>query len=252
MRNNAAPLVAPALALLVALACLGAAAQTPPPAAKTNPVRTWTSVNGNTLDGSFVREEEGKVYILRSNGTTVATTRDKLSPLDLAWIDQTSAPTNAVNTQTFTQAPLLEKNKMEQHRLVRRLIIKTYTLLTNNDRDDKMLAFLERDAQSMYGWKFISSECYLGKNDKKGKLKRLTFLAQAPMPLREAVQMARDKFTLPMPDPVTVRETTVEGEPCWELLNPPDYVSHVYLIIDPESKNIKSFELHFPPPPTKP
>jgi len=253
MRPTTIPIAARVLMLLGICACLTLAAQPAPqaPTAKTNPVRTWTSVNGNTLEGRFVREEEGKIYIERPNGTTVATTRGKLSPIDLAWIDQTSMPSNAVKTLTFTQVPQNEKARMEQYRLVRRLITQTYTQLTNNDRDDKMLAFLERDAQSMYGWKFISSECYLGKNDRKGKIKRLDFLAQVPVPLREAVQMARDKFTLTMPDPVTVRETTVEGEPCWELLNPPDYVSHVYLIIDPETKNIKSFELLFPPP-TKP
>jgi hypothetical protein len=213
--------------------------------------RTWTSVNGNTVDGSFVKEEEGKIYIRRPDGSTIATSRDKLSPLDLAWIDRATAPSNTVKTLAFTQATQLEKNKMEEHRRVRRLIIKTYTQLTNNDRGDKMLAFLERDAQSMYGWKFISSDCYLTPSGKKGKIKALIFLAQAPVPLREAVQMARDKFTLTMPDPVTVKEVSEDGETYWEVQNPPDYVSRILLLVDPETTNIKSFNLFFPPPPKK-
>lgn len=215
-------------------------------------LRTWTSVNGNTVDGSFVKEEEGKIYIKRPDGSTLATSREKLSPLDLAWVDKTTAPSNTVKTLAFTQATQLEKNKMEEHRRVRRLIIKTYTLLTDNERADKSLAFLERDAQSMYGWNFISSDCYLTASGKKGKIKSLSFLAQAPVPLREAVQMVRDKFTLPMPDPVIVKEISEDGENYWEIQNPPDYVSRVLLRVDPETKNIKSFNLFFPPPPKTP
>jgi len=218
---------------------------------KAQPTRTWTSVNGNTVDGSFVKEEEGKVLIKRSDGSMLATTRDKLSPLDLAWIDSKAAPSNTVKTLSFPKATQLETTKMEQYKLIRRLIIKTYTLLTNNDRDDKMLAFLERDAQSMYGWKVISSECYRTKSDKKGKIKMISFLAQAPVPLREAVQMVRDKFTLPLPDPATAKEISEDGETYWEVLNLPPYVSRVLLLVDSETKNIKSFNLYFPPPETK-
>ncbi len=218
------------------------------PAEKAAPARTWTSVNGNTIEGSFVKEEEGKIYILRPDGKTIATSREKLSPLDLVWIDTKNAPTNTAKTLSFTLATQLEKNKMEQHKLVRRIIIKTYTQLTNNDRSDKTLAFLERDAQKMYGWKFISDECYLTKSGKKGKIKIMNFLAQAPVELREAVQMARDKFTLPMTDPVVAKEISEDGETYWELQNPPDYVSRVLLLVDPETKNIKRFDLHFPPP----
>ena len=218
---------------------------------KARPMRTWTSVNGNTVDGSFVKEEEGKIFIKRPDGSMLATTRDKLSPLDLAWIDTTSAPSNTVKTLSFTKATQLETNKMEEYKKVRRLIIKSYTLLTNNERDDKMLGFLQRDAQSMYGWKFISSECYRTKNDKKGKIKMISFLAQAPVPLREAVQMVRDKFTLPMPDPVTAKEVSEDGEMCWEIQHPPDYVSRILLLVDAETKNIKCFNLYFPPPESK-
>jgi hypothetical protein len=213
------------------------------------PARTWTSVNGNTIDGAFVKEEEGKIYIKRPDGSTIATGREKLSPLDLAWIDNKNAPTNSADkTLSFTMATQLEKNKMEEHKRVRRIFIKTYTLLTNNERADKTLGFLERDAQSMYGWKFISDECYRTPSDKKGKIKTMNFLAQVPVELREAVQMVRDKFTLPIPDPVVVKEISEDGETYWEVQNLPDYVSRVLLLVDPETKNIKRFDLHFPPP----
>ena len=222
-----------------------------PPAEKAQPARTWTSVNGNTVDGAFVKEEEGKVFIKRPDGSMLATTRDKLSPLDLAWIDHTTAPSNTVKTLSFAKATQLETTKMEQYKLIRRLIIRSYTVLTNNDRSDKSLAFLVRDAQSMYGWKFISDECYPTKSGKKGKIKLLSFLAQAPVPLGEAVQMVRDKFTLILPDPVTVKEISEDGETYWEVLNLPSYISRVLLLVDPETKNIKSFNIHFPPPESK-
>jgi len=235
-------------AVLVGLAVLFNASVQAQEAAQAFPARTWTSVNGNTVDGAFVKEEAGKIYIRRPDGSMLATTRDKLSPLDLAWIDGTTVSTNAVKTQSFTQATQLEKNKMEEHRKVRRIIIKTYTQLTNNDRDDKMLAFLQRDAQSMYGWQFITSECYPTKTGKKGKLKHLTCVPQAPVALREAVQMVRDKFTLVMDDPVVVKEVAEDGDTFWELQRPPDYVSRVLLKVDRESQNIKMFDLYFPPP----
>jgi len=247
------------LSRMLAVACgvlfslchtLTAAAQTPPQAdAKTPPVRTWTSVNGNTIEGSFVKEEEGKVYILRPNGTTIATTRAKLSPNDLAWIDTRNTPAaKAGKVQSFTKATQLETTKMEGYKKIRRLILRTYTQLTNNDREDKMLAFLERDALSMYGWQYVSSDCYQTKAGKRGKLKELCFGPQAPVELREAVQMTRDKFTLVMADPVVVKEVTVDGETFWEVQNPPEYVSRALLLVDPESQKIKRFDFHFPPP----
>lgn len=245
-----------ALAAAGALSALSLAvsvsAQTAPAAgtaAEQTPLRTWMSVNGNTLEGRFVKEEEGKVFILRPDGTTIATSRAKLSPNDLAWIDARNAPAAAAGkTQSFTKATQLETTKMEGYKKIRRLILRTYTQLTNNDREDKMLAFLERDALSMYGWQFISSDCYLTKSGKKGKLKELFFSPQAPVPLREAVQMVRDKFTLVMPDPVIVKEVAHDGETYWEVQNPPDYVARVLLMVDPETKDIKRFDLHFPPP----
>lgn len=233
---------------LLALALSAASASRAQEKPKAYPHRTWTSVNGNTLDGAFVKEEGGKVYIQLSDGKLVGTGRDKLSPLDLAWIDGATAPSNAVKTLSFPQATQLEKNRMEVHRKVRRLIIKSYTQLTNNDRDDKSLAFLQRDAMSMYGWTYVSADCYLTKSGKKGKIKEMTFLPQLPVELREAVQMVRDKFTLVMPDPVTVREVHEDGETYWDVLSPPDYVSRVRLLVDAETGKIRRFDLFFPPP----
>ncbi len=238
-------LAACCLAGLLSLSGLPAAAQEKP---SPHPSRTWTSVNGNTIEGAFVKEEGGKVFIRRPDGSMIGTTREKLSPLDLAWIDGASSPSNSVKTLSFTLATQLEKNKMEVHRLVRRLIIKTYTQLTNNDRDDKMLFFLQRDALSMYGWTAVSADCYLTKSGKKGKIKEMTFIPQGEVDLREAVQMVRDKFTLTMPDPVIAKEISFDGETYWEIQNPPEYVSRVLLLVDEESKKIKRFDLKFPPP----
>lgn len=213
------------------------------------PVRTWTSVNGNTLQGAFVKEENGKIFICRPDGSMVATTRAKLSPNDLTWIDTRGhAPGKIAQTQSFTKATQLETTKMEGYKKIRRMFIRTYTQLTNNDREDKMLAFLIRDALSMYGWQFIDAECYMTPAGKKGKIKELSFAPQAPVPLREAVQMTRDKFMLVMPDPVTVKEVTLDGETYWELQNPPAYVSRVLLLTDQETKAITRFVFHFPPP----
>jgi len=237
--------------LLVLFIALGLGAQEAP---KTFSARTWTSVNGNTVEGAFVREAEGKIFIRRPDGSMISTSREKLSPLDLTWIDTATNAKPTSQTRSVTKATQLETTKMEQYKLTRRLIIKTYTQLTNNDRDDKMLAFLERDAQSMYGWKFISYECYPTPSGKKGKLKSIHFLPQVSVPLREAVQMTRDKFTLPLTDPATVKEVTEDGENYWEVQNPPPYISRILLLIDPESKDkdIKRFDLSFPPPPAKP
>jgi hypothetical protein len=235
--------------LLAALCAPFLAAQPPPDPSAEAPVRTWTSVNGNTVEGAFVKEEEGKVYLRRPDGSVIATTRAKLSPNDLLWIDRRNAPPGQVaKTESFTKATQLEIAKMEGYKKIRRLILKTYAQLTNNDRDDKMLAFLERDALSMYGWQYIGSDCYLTKSGKKGRVKEMQFMPQEPVPLREAVQMARDKFYLTMPDPVIVTEVSLDGEAYWEVQNPPPYVARALLLVDPETKNIRRFDFHFPPP----
>ena len=235
------------LALCGTLCALPLFAQPPPAEA---PVRIWTSVNGNEIEGAFVKEEDGKVYIKRQDGTMIATSRAKLSPNDLLWIDRRNAPGQVAKTESFNKATQLETTKMEGYKLIRRLILKTYTQLTNNDREDKMLGFLERDALSMYGWQFIASECYLTKAGKKGKIKSMKFIPQRAVPLREAVQMTRDKFTLTMPDPVIVKEVSIYGETFWEVQDPPSYAGRVLLLVDPDTKDIKRFDFHFPPPDT--
>ncbi len=244
------PSLTPASALFcAALAALATvAADSAPAAPKTYPVRTWTSVSGNTLEGTFLKEEDGKVFLSLTDGRQVATARDKLSPLDLAWIDQTLNPAAAAQTRTFGQATQLEKNKMEHHRKVRRLILKTYTQLTNNERDDKTLAFLQRDATSMYGWSYVSADFYLTPSGRKGKIKEMTFLPQRPVPLREAVQMVRDKFVLTLPDPVLVKQVSADGDTFWEIQSPPDYVSRIRLLADEQPETIRRFDFTFPPP----
>ena len=212
------------------------------------PTRTWTSVNGNTVEGAFEKEEAGKIYLKRPDGSMIATTRAKLSPNDLLWIDARLNPEKVAKTETFGKATQLETTKMEGYKKIRRLILHTYAKLTNNDRDDKMLAFLQRDALSMYGWQFVGADCYLTKSGKKGMIKEMQFLPQEPIPLREAVQMTRDKFTLPLPDPVIVKEITQDGETYWEVQGVPPYVSRALLLVDPETQNIKRFDFTFPPP----
>ncbi len=239
-----------AVALIMALAWCSyrAGAQNPAPSAKTHPERTWTSVNGNTVQASFAREAEGKIYLNRPDGSTVATTRAKLSPDDLAWIDAATNPEQAAKTFSFSKATMRETNRMEQYRKVRRLIIRTYANLTNNDRDDKTLAFLERDALSMYGWQFVASDCYLTPSGKKGKVKEMYFCPQEPVALREAVEMVRDKFTITLPDPVLIKEVMYQGEKAWEVQNPPDYLLRVVMLANDETGHIKRFDIHFPRP----
>ena len=248
------------LSLTVWLACAAPLlAQQHADALAEAPMRIWTSVNGNEVEGAFMKEEDGKVFLKRPDGTTIATSRAKLSPNDLLWIDQRNAPPGkAAKTESFTKATQLETTKMEEYKKIRRLILKTYADLTNNDRDDKMLGFLERNENPnvpkkeksgpVYGWGFVSSECYLTPAGKKGKLKILRFLATVPIPLREAVQMTRDKFTLVMPDPVIVKEVSHDGDTYWEVQNLPPYVSRALLLVDPATKNIRRFDFHFPPP----
>ncbi|MDD3585255.1 MAG: hypothetical protein PHG74_14690, partial [Kiritimatiellae bacterium] len=236
--------------VLAAGVCLTAIAQEAPQASAASeaPMRAWTSINGNIVEGAFVKEENGKVFLKRPDGSIVATTRAKLSPNDLLWIDARLNPEKVAKTESFAKATQLEINKMEGHKKVRRLILHTYTKLTNNDRDDKMLAFLIRDAFSMYGWQYIGADCYLTKSGKKGKIKEMQFMPQEPVPLREAVQMTRDKFTLALPDPVIVKEISEDGDTFWEVQGAPPYVSRILLLVDPGTQNIKRFDFTFPPP----
>ncbi len=249
--NNTIPFRRNALvAVLAAGVCLTAIAQEAPqaPAASEAPMRAWTSVNGNIVEGAFIKEENGRIFLKRPDGSIVATTRAKLSPNDLLWIDARLNPEKVAKTESFAKATQLEINKMEGHKKVRRLILHTYTKLTNNDRNDKMLAFLIRDAFSMYGWQYIGADCYLTKSGKKGKIKEMQFMPQEPVPLREAVQMTRDKFTLALPDPAIVKEISQDGDTYWEVQGAPPYVSRILLLVDPGTQNIKRFDFTFPPP----
>lgn len=215
------------------------------------PSRTWMSVNGNTVTAAFVREEDGKVYLKTEAGKTVATSRAKLSPNDLAWIDSFTQKPDQGKTVIIPKATRLEMNKMEQYRKMRRLIIKTYTELTNNDREDKHLAFLERDALSMYGWQSISSDCYVTKSGKRGKIREMTFLPQSSMSLKEAAQVVRDKFVLPLGEQTILKEVTHRGERYWEVQGLPAYVERFLLLADSDPETVERFDLFFPPPDAK-
>jgi len=248
MTHKHKPLIAGVFFICLTACALRAVAQAQSQPAASHPQRVWTSVNGNTLQAAFDREADGKIYLKRPDGSTVATARAKLSPNDLAWIDAASNPAQADKTLSFTKATMPETNRMGHYRKVRRLIIRTYANLTNNDRDDKMLAFLERDALSMYGWQSVTSECYLTADGKKGKVKEMRFSPQQPVPLREAVEMARDKFTIVMPDPVLIKKVTHNGTPAWEVQRPPDYLARVLMLEDEEAGHIKRFDILFPRP----
>jgi len=250
MANQHTPLITGVFCVFLLAHAFRADAQAQPQPAASHPQRVWTSVNGNTVQAAFEREEDGKIFLKRPDGSIVATTRAKLSPNDLAWIDAVNNPAQAQaeKTLSFTKATISETNNMEHYRKVRRLIIRTYANLTNNDRDDKMLAFLERDALPIFGWGFVGSQCYMTPAGKKGKVKEMYFRPQEPVPLREAVQMMRDKFTIVMPDPVLVKQVAYYGGQAWELQNPPDYLSRVLLLVDESNGNIKRFDIHFPRP----
>ncbi|MBR4171475.1 MAG: hypothetical protein IKR48_07475 [Kiritimatiellae bacterium] len=235
------------LAMWMAAAALSA--QTTPQPAEPE-MRTWTSINGNEVEGAFLKEEDGKIFLKRPDGKVIATKRSKLSPNDLTWID-TRGKKPATETYTFPLATLLETNHMEHYRKIRRIIVETLTKLRNNDRADKRMAFIVRDATIQYGWASITPDFYLDERGKVGKVKKLSFTPIEPIPLREAVQMVRDKFVLPYAGPMTVRRIQLRGEPCWEVLQPPAYVSKIYLMEenhDGEKSLINSFDLTFPPP----
>lgn len=226
-------------------------------AEKNFPMRMWTSVNGNQIEGAFVKESDGKVFLRRPNGKLVATKRVKLSPDDLAWIAARTGEKKAEgDVLSFEKPSRTEINHMPNYRRIKRIIIKTYTKLTNNDRDDKMLGFLVRDASSVFGWMAAVPECYPLPDGRKGKLKRIAFKTVHEIPIKEAVQMAQDKFQLRLPYPIVAKRTRIDEGPCWEIQNPPDYVTHVYLVETEDqtgkTPTIGDFILEFPPPPSSP
>ena len=237
------------------LGCLLSGAIVAQEEAKVEGLREWTSLNGNVLEAAFVREEGGKIFLRRADGTTVSTAREKLSPNDLTWIDALSgkaAPkptTGEGKTQSFTLiTSQAEKMKLETFLLIKRFFAKSYADLTNNHREDKSLAFLLRDANKTYGWSNISAECYPLPNGQKGRLKSLTCYPPAFVELKEAVQIAREKFVITMPDPVVVKEVNEGGMSAWEMQNPPEFISRVLLVKDSYSGKIGRFIITFPEP----
>ena len=221
--------------------------------AKVEGLREWTSLNGNVLEAAFVREEGGKVFLRRADGTTISTAREKLSPNDLTWIDARSGKAPAAASDGKTQSFTLiksqaEKLKLPTFLLIKKIFAKFYADKTDNHRDDKSLAFLLRDANKIYGWSNISAECYPLPNGQKGRLKTLTCYPPAFVDLREAVQITREKFGIVMPDPVVVKEVREDGMTAWEVQDPPEYISRILLVVDSYSGKIGRFILSFPEP----
>ncbi|MCL2105045.1 MAG: SHD1 domain-containing protein [Kiritimatiellaeota bacterium] len=235
----------------VVMVCLagGVAAQEE---ATAEALREWTSVNGNVVEAAFVREEDGKVFLRLADGKTISTSREKLSPNDLAWIDtRTGAAPKAgdAKTESFTLIKSqAEKLKLETFLTIKGLIIRTYADLTNNHREDKSLAFLLRDANKVYGWASITAECYPLPNGQKGKVKAMTFYLPTLVELREAVQIMREKLRIVMPDPVVMKEIREYGMPAWEAQNPPDYISRILLVKDSYAGKISRIMVSFPAP----
>ena len=220
-------------------------------------LREWTSVNGNVVEASFVREEDGKVFLKLADGKTISTSREKLSPNDLAWIDGRTGAVVAPKagepkTESFTLIKSqAEKLKLETFLIIKRIFVRTYADLTNNQREDKSLAFLLRDANKVYGWSSITAECYPLPNGQKGKVKTMTFYLPTFVELREAVQIMREKLVITMPDPVVMKEIREYGMSAWEAQNPPDYISRILLVKDSYSGKISRFVFHFPDPEKK-
>lgn len=244
--------------MVIAVCLLGAGiaraeeAAAPAPVEKTYPVRTWTSVNGNILEGAFVKEEDGKVYIRRANGRIAATSRAKLSPNDLAWIATATQTTAEKPVRSFEKATQKEIMEMEVYKRIRRISLKTYSKLTNNNREDKTLAFLLRDANKIYGWSDILADCYITDTGKRGKLKEMNFITVNAVPLGEAARMAVEKFQLGIAYPILVSREVINGQGYWILQNVPDYLSAVKLKEADESTAekplIDRFDIFFPPP----
>ena len=238
------------------LACLAGGTLAAQDAAKVEGLREWTSVNGNVLEAAFVREEDGKVFLQQADGKTIATSREKLSPNDLAWIDaRTGAAPKAgePKTESFTLIKSQqEKLKLETFLTIKGIIIRTYADKTDNHRDDKALAFLLRDANKIYGWSSITAECYPLPDGKKGRLKTMTFYLPTPVDLREAVQIMREKLRIVMPDPVVMKEVRMDyGTAAWEAQNPPDYISRILLLKGYSGEKISRLVVHFPDPEKK-
>ena len=234
------------------LGCLLSVALVAEEAEKVEGLREWTSVNGNVVEAAFVREEDGKVFLRRADGSTISTAREKLSPNDLTWIDTRSGKADKSadgKTQSFTNiTSQKEKLALETYLTIKSFFVKSYAELNNNNRDDKSLAFLLRDANKVYGWSSITAECYTLPSGQKGKLKSLTFYPPAFLELREAVQIMRDKFRIVMPDPVVMKEIREYGLSAWEAQNPPDYISRILLVKDSYSGKISRFIVSFPAP----
>lgn len=219
------------------------------------PVRTWTSINGNTADGTFQREANGRIYFKHVNGMSIAINRDRLAPDDLAWVDaqvqRVAAQANPGSAPEIATFPALTANEMQRlpnYRKLRKLDVKTYAKRTDNHREDKALAFLIRDAEKIFGWSYVVDSCYPNTDGTKGMLKDICFYASEPYGLGEAAYILRDKFSMDLPYPIRLKKVVEGSSASWELLDPPDYVTKVELRTSFDGQKINSFFFNFPKP----
>lgn len=212
--------------------------------------RTWTSVNGNTAEGTFLREEGGRIYFKHANGLTIAISRDRLSPDDLKYVDSLAAPKAAATRVSFQPLPPNEMQKLPNYRTLRRIFISTYAKLTDNHRSDKTLAFLKRDITELWFWGNVSTVCYPNPDGTDGMLKNITFFPlHGPYPLQESAYILHDKFMIRNDYPLTFERRANGADVSWVLLNPPEYVSNVELHAAPgNDRQIDSFIFDFPKP----
>ena len=219
------------------------------------PVRTWTSINGNTADGTFQREANGRIYFKHVNGMSIAINRDRLAPDDLAWVDaqvqRVAAHANPGSAPEIATFPALTANEMQRlpnYRKLRKLDVKTYAKRTDNHREDKALAFLIRDAEKIFGWSYVVDSCYPNADGTKGMLKDICFYASEPYGLGEAAYILRDKFSMDLPYPIRLKKVVEGSSASWELLDPPDYVTKVELRTSFDGQKINSFFFNLPKP----
>ena len=216
-------------------------------------VHTWTSINGNTAAGTFLREEAGRVYFKHDNGMTIAISRDRLSPADLKYVDGLAeGKVKKVRPEEFRipELPMYALQKLPNYRTLRRVFISTYAKLTDNHRDDKALAFLKRDI-TIDGWGGVTAVCYPNADGTDGMLKELTFFVLSnPFPLSESGYILHDKFMIRVDYPIVLtKETSSDGDIVWVLKDPPEYTSRVEILADyGNEKQVRGFRFHFPKP----
>lgn len=71
------------------------------------PARTWTSLKGVTIEGTFARWERGLVVLLKGDGKSVRIRPSALSPEDQAWLKENAPPPAASSAPKADDAPII-------------------------------------------------------------------------------------------------------------------------------------------------